>query len=144
MSMEELIQANDRLRSLIYTLDNLSSHSVDSSAVEAFSVISLARKIAPSSIPPSFIRFNSESGPLEPIPNLYQVPFPTLENFKISLLKSKISVTRIMSSSKKHISETPIEPARHVSHDLDHVPKTVTMEKPTNDLNEDEEYADEF
>jgi hypothetical protein len=32
------------------------------------------------------MRFNGESGPLEPLPSRYHIPFPTLEDLRFSVL----------------------------------------------------------
>ena len=33
-----------------------------------------------------FVRFNAESGPLEAMPARFHVPFPTIEDFRFSIL----------------------------------------------------------
>ena len=145
LSMEELIEANGRLRSLIYTLDSLShAHEVHSTC-DSFSVTSLGRRIAPSSIPPTFLRFNSESGPLEPLPNLFQVPFPTLETLKGSLLNSKISASKL-------ITKAPLSTTTHrTQQTVQRVDTTPNLPEPQSrdfqhnkSETEDEEYADDF
>jgi hypothetical protein len=145
VSMEELIEANDRLRSLIYTLDNLSIAD-ELPGPEPFAVSSLGRRIASSSIPPTFIRFNTESGPLEPLPNQFQVPFPTMENFKGSLLNSKISANRLIAASRpQNTSIThqpysqPLKPPESSEGQL-----TRPIESKVNQSAEDDEYADDF
>ena len=64
-------------------LDSATS-SQDPPCIEA--AILLGRKIAPTTTSPTFIRFNSEVGPLEPMPSRFRVPFPTMEDFKFSVL----------------------------------------------------------
>jgi hypothetical protein len=148
VSMEELIEANDRLRSLIYTLDNLSIAD-ELPGPEPSAVTSLGRRIASSSIPPTFIRFNTESGPLEPLPNQFQVPFPTLENFKGSLLNSKISANRLIAASRPQNRSTsithqpysqPLKPPESFQEDQHTRPIECEIKLSA----EDDEYADDF
>jgi hypothetical protein len=141
LSMDDLIHANDRLRTLIYTIEKLSLVD-DNSCIEAYSATSLARRIAPTSIPPTFVRFNGESGPIEPMPSLFQVPFPTLENFKMSLLNSNISANRLTSAARappittKHLVESsqPDQPVKN------------TEQASREEISQirDDEYADDF
>ena len=93
-SVEELIHANQRLQNLIATMESISKHNDSSTSVETYSAIVLGRRIASTSIPPSFIRFNPDSGPLDPIPNQFQVPFPSVENLRMSYMNSKMSTNR--------------------------------------------------
>jgi hypothetical protein len=80
-------ELKSELMQIIYQLDSLCapSHTLyDPPSVE--SVILLGRRLAPSSVPPLFMRFNGESGPLEPLPSRYHIPFPTLEDLRFSVL----------------------------------------------------------
>jgi hypothetical protein len=139
-SMDELIQANDRLRNLIYTVEKL-AFVEDVSNIEPYAVTSLGRRLAPTSIPPALVRFNTESGPIEVMPSLFQVPFPTLENLKMSLLNSNISANRLTSAARAPSSSSKRNGSAHSQ------PPTRVIDKPEiqgiTPL-QDDEYADDF
>jgi hypothetical protein len=84
-SIEEV---HEQLSQAIYELEALCcldrELQLDGPAIEAALV--LGRRIAPTTIPPLFVRFNTEVGPLEPMPSRFRVPFPTMEDFKFSVL----------------------------------------------------------
>lgn len=143
LSMEELVGENDRLRDLIYTLDKLSQPDELLPGPEPFSVTSIGRRIAPSTIPPTFIRFNTESGPLEPLPQLFQVPFPTMENFKGSLLNSKLSANRLIAHAPRPSVVVKQQPALPI-HETLTTPAPAANKTKSKELSDDEEYADDF
>lgn len=78
-----------RLSSVITKLSALADQSQgeDSNRVTIESVSILGRRLSNVTFPPLFIAFNTESGPLEPMPQRYRVPFPTVENFRSSVLQ---------------------------------------------------------
>ena len=90
-SIEEV---HEQLSQAIYELEALCSLDrelqLDGPSIEAALV--LGRRIAPTTIPPLFVRFNTEVGPLEPMPSRFRVPFPTMEDFKFSVLNVPASL----------------------------------------------------
>lgn len=93
VSTSELSQARQQLNQVIYELEALCAPShVSNDAPGIDAALILGRRIAPSTVPPLFLRFNGESGPMEPMPARFHVPFPTLEDFRYSVLNVQRSV----------------------------------------------------
>lgn len=92
-STSELSQVRQQLNQVIYELDALCAHShIPNDAPGNAAALILGRRIAPSTVPPLFLRFDGESGPMEPMPARFHVPFPTLEDFRYSVLNVQQSV----------------------------------------------------
>lgn len=84
-TLSELARLHDTLNRQIAELESMNSHAC-TDPLPLGPALVLARRIAPASVPPTFLRFNSESGPLEAMPGRFRVPFPTMEEFRFSLL----------------------------------------------------------
>ena len=123
-SLSFIIEANQRLTEAIYKLENLcvidDSCNNSENHPSLDSVIILGRKLSPSTIPPMFIKFNSESGPLEPMPSRFHVPFPTIEDMRFSILNVKQPAFTIPAVTVPLVAAVPLK------------------------MEEDEEYADDF
>lgn len=52
-------------------------------------VLILARRLGTTTFPPTFARFGTESGPLDPLPDRSRVPFPTIDDMRFSILNVK-------------------------------------------------------
>lgn len=85
---DEISEIHQRLDNTIYELEAICGldRIVSSNAPIMDSVMVLGRRIATTSIAPLFTRFNTEVGPLEALPSRFRVPFPTMEDFKFSIL----------------------------------------------------------
>jgi hypothetical protein len=90
-ALSELSESSAALTTVICELEALVQLD-DQLAAEGVSVESaliLGRRITPSSVPPLFLRFNTECGPLEALPLRSHVPFPSLEELRFSLLNAQ-------------------------------------------------------
>jgi hypothetical protein len=103
-------EVHKQLCQVIYELENLcaldsATSSQDPPSIEA--AILLGRKIAPTTISPTFIRFNSEVGPLEPMPSRFRVPFPTMEDFKFSVLNFQRPIEASVQAVPERVTDGP-------------------------------------
>ena len=94
--VDEVLRVQERLDQIIYELETLQTvnDNIICESPSLDSVILLARRLAPTSVPPTFLRFNTEVGPLEAMPNRFRVPFPTVEDFKFSILNHRVDLPR--------------------------------------------------
>lgn len=92
-SLGQMQDLHERITRHIYGYQHLvnTDGSFDGPPIE--SVLVLARRIASASVAPTFVRFNTESGPLEALPARFRVPFPTIEDMRFSILNVKASTT---------------------------------------------------
>ena len=112
-SSQSSLELRERLEVQISKMERLNAQCVGAMPTVE-SVITLGRRIAPYTIPPPFIRFSTESGPLEPMPARYRVPFPTGEEMRASILHMKqkesgvvpTAPTTIPGESKRQNNET--------------------------------------
>lgn len=95
-SLSVISEANEKLTNVISELEAILSLDIQLScdAPSEESVLTLSRRLTPSTIPPLFLRFNGESGPLEALPARFHVPFPTLEELRYSVLNSQPAPAR--------------------------------------------------
>lgn len=92
MSLEE---SRTKLHALINELTVLVSNTEDRDPLDGdalAAVITLGRRLGNCTVPPLFVAFNTESGPLEAMPQRFRVPFPTADNFRASVLQRQISL----------------------------------------------------
>ena len=106
----QVSEVHQQLCEVIYELEALcgvdsATSSQDPPSIE--SVILLGRKIAPTTISPTFIRFNSEVGPLEPMPSRFRVPFPTMEDFKFSVLNYQRPIDTTVQPAPVSVNDGP-------------------------------------
>ena len=87
----EAVAIHESLDKSIYELETLCGldSNVSSGPPDFDSVMILGRRLAPVTLPPLFSRFNTEVGPLETLPARFRVPFPTMEEFKFSILNHR-------------------------------------------------------
>lgn len=93
---QALSEANESLTNIICELEAFVSLDKEYSSEESplvESTLILARRISSTTCPPFFLRFNTESGPLEPLPARFHVPFPSLEDLRHSLMNSQPMLT---------------------------------------------------
>ena len=91
-NIEEVLGVQERLDQIIYELETLQTvdQSITGDIPSLDAVVLLGRRIAATTIPPTFLRFNTEVGPLEAIPSRFRVPFPTVQDFKFSVLNHRV------------------------------------------------------
>lgn len=71
-------------------------------------IISLARKITPSTRPPPGILFSVDQGPAEALPIRFRLPYPTLDEMKASLVATE---------GNKTAAPVKVEPVKQVIQD---------------------------
>jgi hypothetical protein len=83
-----------QLTGLIQHLEALVDEQSDTSPQCVDNLVVLGRRLAPSTVPPVLLRFNAESGPMEPMPQRFRVPFPTVDDLRLSVLQKHVNVVR--------------------------------------------------
>jgi hypothetical protein len=118
----EVVEIRQTLDRIIYELESICAldSTFASGPPDLDSVMLLSRRLAPNTIAPLFSRFNPEVGPLEALPARYRLPFPTIEDFKFSILN--------------HRTEQPVNLA----------PKEISTVQETPVVEEPDEYDDDF
>ena len=157
MSLSELIDINDELTCALNVLENivLQDNSETRNNPSVSSVVSLGRRLAFVSIPPTFVRFNTEAGPIESLPNRFHVPFPTLDDMRYSVLHSKAPIFKITHRTDERLpsasnQETPKPTVAQSSVPIpaklpESTSVTLTARPVSKSVEpEDDEYADDF
>ena len=99
-------------------------------AVNFDEVIALARKIAPSMMPPQSLRYAPDQGPLEALPARFRLPFPSQDEMRLSSV--------FLDANRPTFTATPTPTEQ---------PKTVEevrLPEPVMEQLEEDEFADDF
>jgi hypothetical protein len=108
MTLAEVATVHDKLDRVIFELEALTAldRSVSNASPEIDSVMILGRRIGPTTVSPTFVRFSSDVGPLEPLPQRFRVPFPTIDDFRLSVVNHSIhlpSATMLKSATQQTV-----------------------------------------
>jgi hypothetical protein len=90
-------EIHNELHQVIYELETLTCMELTTNECPSVSsLLLLGRRLAPSTIPPLFLRFNGDSGPLEALPGRMHVPFPTVEDLRFSILNLRPTIKMVV------------------------------------------------
>ena len=105
----ELLECRDRLDVAIRRAKVTLASDTDVQ-VPLAELIALARKVTPSTRAPPGILFSAEQGPLEALPIRFRLPYPTLDEMKMSLVATEFNKLTHSTESLPQAEEAPVPP----------------------------------
>ena len=139
-NLQDLVKVRERLDAVVIACERLVKEDTHVS-VSMQEVISLARKITPSVIPPAGLRFNPDSGPVEGLPSRFRMPFPNQDEMRLSVVALEGNKTAAVDVN---LSASPSPKASPQVAPVSFAPSTRIVEEPLLDEDDDDEFRDEF